>query len=193
MSLSDLDLTGLYSYADYLQWSFEERLELIKGRIFKMSGPSRYHQDIMYNLSTIFGKSVRSGPCKVYFAPFDVRLPRKDKATDREILTVVQPDLCVICDPSKLDDKGCIGAPDLIIEVVSPGNSKKEMQTKYEVYQEAGVKEYWIVLPSEKTIFVNVLNEQGIYIGLRPFVEGMTLSSTQFPALSVNIEEVFAA
>ncbi|WP_042006912.1 Uma2 family endonuclease, partial [Capnocytophaga canis] len=94
-------------------------------------------------------------------APFDVRLPKKEEKGDN-IHTVVQPDLCVICDESKLDERGCIGAPDLIIEILSPGNSKKEMKNKFELYQESGVEEYWIVNPTDENILVNVL-EDGKY------------------------------
>src|SRR5690606_39235284 len=97
-----------------------------------------------------------------YTAPFDVRLPKKSRA-DKEIFTVVQPDICVICDPEKLDDRGCIGAPDIVVEILSPGNNRKELRNKHEIYEESGVKEYWIVWPIEKTFMKYVLDEQGKY------------------------------
>jgi Uma2 family endonuclease len=125
----------------------------------------------------------------VYNAPFDVRLTRTRE--DKDAITVVQPDLCVICDPAKLDARGCNGAPDLIIEILSPGNSRTEMKDKFELYQEAGVLEYWVVSPIEKTIQVWVLNEQGIYIGLQPKVEGDLLTTPIISNLEVDVTEVF--
>ncbi|MEY3239725.1 MAG: hypothetical protein RIR11_1163, partial [Bacteroidota bacterium] len=110
---------------------------------------------------------------------------------DKDAITVVQPDLCVICDPAKLDARGCNGAPDLIIEILSPGNSRTEMKDKFELYQEAGVLEYWVVSPIEKTIQVWVLNEQGIYIGLQPKVEGDLLTTPIISNLEVDVTEVF--
>jgi len=106
--------------------------------------------------------------------------------------SVVQPDLCVICDPSKLDERGCAGAPDLIIEILSLGNSRTEMRDKFELYQEAGVLEYWIVNPSEKMIQIFQLNEQSRYIGLPPVVEGDILTTPIVPNLEVDVTEVFA-
>lgn len=188
-SLDQLDPNGSYTYADYLLWQFEERVELLRGKIRQLAAPSRKHQDIsgkiQYDLRTALLKS----PCKVYDAPFDVRLTRN--RNDQQATTVVQPDLCVICDPSKLDDRGCNGAPDLIIEILSPGNSRTEMKDKFELYQEAGVLEYWIVSPIEKTIQVFKLNEQGIYIGLAPKVEGDIVATPIIPNLQVDVTEVF--
>ncbi len=125
-------------------------------------------------------------PCKIYFTLFDVRLPNKNG----EGLTVVQPDLCVICDLEKLDDKGCLGAPDLIVEILSPGNTKKEMDYKYSIYEESGVSEYWLVHPTDKNIQVFVL-QNGIYIGLKPVTEGEIIISKTFPELSFSTDEVF--
>jgi len=103
---------------------------------------------------------LKSKPCEVYSAPFDIRLPRNSK-DDNAIYTVLQPDICVICDLSKLYDHGCIGAPDIVIEILSPGNNKKELRNKYEVYQEAGVKEYWVIHPSERTFLKYTLDQDG--------------------------------
>ena len=136
--LSQLDLKGTYSYADYLLWQFSERVELIKGKIFKMSPtPSSSHQDILLNLTRVFDKVFYGTPCKLYFAPLDVRLINfKESTPENQILSVVQPDLCVICDRTKVDLKGCLGSPDLVVEILSLGNSKKEMDTKFDLYQE---------------------------------------------------------
>jgi Uma2 family endonuclease len=153
---SQLDLTKQYTYADYLTWQFEERLELIKGWIMKMSpAPSTLHQRISSNLSVDFGNFYRKKTCSVFTAPFDVRLPNSKKSTaDKTIMSVVQPDICIICDPKKIDERGCIGAPDLIVEIVSKGNTKKELENKYELYQENGVKEYWIVFQNDEIVQV---------------------------------------
>ena len=190
-SLSQLDPDGSYNYADYLIWKLEERLELIKGRIFKMSAPSRYHQEIAANVFQHIRTHLYGTPCKAYFAPFDVRLIRHDKAKNKDIQTVVQPDICVICDPRKLDKKGCIGAPDLIIEILSPGNTRKEMRDKYQVYEENGVKEYWLIHPDEKTIQIFRLNNEGIYYGIAPVLEGDILTTPILLGLEIDVTEIF--
>ena len=125
----------------------------------------------------------------MYIAPFDVRLPRKGN-DDNQIDTVVQPDLCVICDPKKLDKRGAIGAPDLVVEIVSPGNTKKDLKYKFSLYEEAGVKEYWIIHPTDQTVSVFVLDNDK-YRGLAPIVEGDTLQSVTFPNLKINTNEIF--
>ena len=183
-NIEDLDVNKTYSYADYLLWRFKERVELFKGKIWAMSpAPSRFHQEISGFLFTQFAHIIQSTECKLYAAPFDVRLLNKKKSTeDKEVYTVVQPDLCAICDRSKLDDLGCIGAPDLVVEILSPGNSKKEMDIKFDLYQEAGVREYWIVQPSEKTIFMYVLENEK-FIGLKPFTAGQFIEGRCLPGL----------
>ena len=188
----DLDLTKQYSYADYLTWTFQERLELIKGYVFPMSAPARRHQQISWNITTSFVDYFRSSPCKVYAAPFDVRLPRTPTATNQTVETVVQPDLCVICDLGKLDDRGCVGAPDLVVEILSPGNTKKEMKQKFDVYQEAGVREYWLIQPDDRNVFQYVLNEGGIFIGLHPLTDEDELVSRAFPDLRIDLAGTFA-
>ena len=186
----DLDLNGTYTYADYLKWKFEERLELFRGKIFKMSpAPNRYHQEISGNLYFNLAKILKKSSCNLYAAPFDVRL-QKLKANDEKVTTVVQPDLCVICDKNKLDDKGCNGSPDLIVEILSPGNTKKEMGIKFDLYEENEVKEYWIVDPTEKTVLMYVLKENK-YIGLKPFIEDDTITSSLFPQLNFPLSEIF--
>ena len=188
-SLDQLDPNGNYTYADYLLWQFSERVELLRGKIRQMAAPNRMHQVISRRLQYVIMTALLKSPCELYDAPFDVRLTRI--RNDKEVKTVVQPDLCVICDLSKLDDRGCNGAPDLIIEILSPGNSRTEMKDKFELYQEAGVLEYWIVSPIEKTIQVWKLNEQGIYIGLQPKVEGDIVTTPIIPNLAVDVTEVF--
>lgn len=192
-NIDQLDFSKTYTYADYLLWNFKERVELFKGKIFKMRpAPSRHHQEVSQKLNIYLHKFLENNPCKLYYAPFDVRLKNFEKSTqDNQVLTVVQPDLCVVCDLSKLDDRGCIGSPDLIIEILSPGNSKKEMGIKFNLYEENKVKEYWIVEPAENCIYVYTLQKDK-YIGLKPCIEGEVITSPLFSDLKFEIEKIFA-
>ncbi|MBP2242231.1 Uma2 family endonuclease [Cytobacillus eiseniae] len=159
---------GRYSYADYLSWDDGERLELIDGEVFNMSpAPSRRHQQVLRELSTIFSVFLRGKECEVFFAPFDVRLLAENKQDD-EITHVVQPDLSVVCDQGKLDDKGCNGAPDMIVEILSPSSVKLDRWKKYQLYEKAGVKEYWLVDPINESVEIHLLigeqyQFQGVY------------------------------
>lgn len=187
-NFSDLDLTKTYTYSDYLLWQFSERVELIRGFIHKMSpAPSRKHQTISQNLNWKIYSFFENRPCSVFVAPFDVRLPIKSSKKDT---TVVQPDLCIICDENKLDDKGCNGAPDLIVEILSPNNSKHDVDTKFNLYQESGVKEYWMVEPEERIVLVYTLRNEE-YIGLKPFSEGQIIKSPLFSEMQITVDEVF--
>lgn len=191
--IDDLDLNGTYTYADYMEWAFDETIEIIKGKVFRMSpAPNLRHQRVSMKLTIEFGNYFKKHPCNLFAAPFDVRLTPLKKDKNNKIYTVVQPDLCVICDDDKLDEHGCIGSPDLIIEILSPGNTRKEMKDKFEVYQENGVREYWLVEPNDRAVFVYVLNEQGKYIGLQPYTDEDIMTSAIFPDLAINLEEVFA-
>jgi Uma2 family endonuclease len=190
-SIEQLDLNKTYTYADYLTWQFEEYVELIRGRIMRMSVPSRYHQKVSGRFFTLISNRLWKSPCEVYSAPFDVRLPHFSQKKNKEVTTVVQPDICVICDPAKLDKKGCIGAPDLMIEILSPGNSKREMKEKYEVYEEAGVKEYWLVSLEDKCVFRFILNETGKFIGLQPLTEDDVLTTPILHGLDIVLKDVF--
>ena len=188
-NINQLDpVNGLYTYAEYLLWKFEERVELLKGKLFKMSAPSPAHQVVQSNLNIELGLYFRNQKCQIYPAPFDVRLPAKGETGDA-IHTVVQPDLCVVCDRTKIDSRGCIGAPDLVIEIISPGNSKKELKQKFKLYEEAGVREYWVIHPSEEYVIVNVL-ENNHYKTLSPIVDD-EVHSVIFPTLKVHTKEIF--
>lgn len=138
----------------------------------------------------MLGNFLWNAKCQLFSAPFDVRLPVNSKK-GRDT-TVVQPDLCVICNENKIDEQGCKGAPDLIVEILSPGNNKKEMGEKYRVYEEAGVREYWIVNPMERIVLTYILNESGIYTGLAPVTEDDQLQSHIFPELVIDLKEIFA-
>lgn len=191
MQFSDLDLSKTYNYADYLQWKFEERVELIKGRIFKMSpAPSSSHQRIARVILVSLDVFLQGNPCEVFFAPFDVRLTRKSK-DNQELTTVVQPDICVICDRSKIDEKGCLGAPDIVVEILSPGNNKKELQNKYEVYEENGVQEYWIVSPQDKTFLKYTLDNNGSYFPSKLLTFGSEVTTPVLPGFVLNLDQVF--
>ncbi len=185
---NQLNINKLYTYADYITWKFEERVELIKGKVFKMAAPMKKHQSILSSIHLKIGNYLENQPCKVYFAPFDVRLPipKGNKA-----YTVVQPDLCIICDDSKTDDYGAIDAPDLVVEILSPSTSKRDLKDKYKIYEESGVKEYWIVYPNEKSVLVYILNKEGKYIGLKPLTEDDRLKSVLFPDLEFNLKRIF--
>ena len=194
--LSQLDLNGHYSYADYLEWRLNETVELIKGKISLMSpAPSLDHQRVSWQLTGQLFEYFRKKPCRAFAAPFDVRLydRRKSAIANQDIYTVVQPDLCVICDAEKLDPRGCLGAPDWIIEILSKGNSKKEMQTKFELYRESGVKEYWIVYPFEQAVHQFLLDEeQDQYRLLNMFSGEDSASPYLFPDCVIDLQEVFA-
>ncbi|CAH0270472.1 hypothetical protein SRABI27_04232 [Pedobacter sp. Bi27] len=190
-TLNEVDFSATYSYADYMRFEFEERLEIIKGYIFKMSpAPSRIHQKISGRISNPLYNALNGKKCEVYTAPFDVRLAKKTQ-DDKEVFTVVQPDIVVVCDQTKLDRRGCIGAPDIVVEILSPGNNKKELINKYEVYEEAGVKEYWIVSPSEKTFFRYILDDNGKFQPTKLLTEGEEVTTTIIPGFKLILDEVF--
>lgn len=188
--VSQLDPNKTYSYADYLTWRFDDMVELIKGKLFINSpAPASRHQLIASNLHRDISNHFRKHACQSYFAPFDVRLV-KGRKEDTEIFTVVQPDICVICDLSKIDARGYAGAPDLVIEIISPSTAKKDIDYKYKLYEEYGVKEYWIVFPDSNALDQYYLSE-GRYERKDVYVNGQSFYSTAFPDLLINLEEIF--
>jgi len=205
-SLDQLDLHKKYSYADYLTWNLRERVELLRGYIRKMTpAPSDEHQRISSFLHGTIWYHLRQKECEVRHAPYDVRLiipsdtplssRRRKSATalsDEEIETVVQPDILVVCDHAKIDDRGCLGAPDLIIEILSRGNNKEDTEEKFTIYESAGVPEYWIVHPFEQTITVYRPDSSGRYAGSRPFAPGSQLTSEILKELEIPVAEVFS-
>lgn len=193
-ALSQLDLNKTYSYADYLTWQLGEIVELVKGKISAMApAPNVSHQRISIRLSGTLYDYFKHKKCELFAAPFDVRLYDRKKSIlkNQDIQTVVQPDLCVVCNPEFLDEQGCNGAPDWIIEILSKGNSKREMQVKYELYREAGVTEYWIVYPNDCAIHQFVLNENGRYDLVKMFTDDDVATPYLFPDLAVKLEEIF--
>jgi len=191
--INQLDVNGTYTYADYLLWRFKEQVELLRGKLFKMSpAPREIHQRVLNEINFELMSFFRNKTCRVYPAPFDVRIPAKGTkgTTDNQIYTIVQPDLCVVCDLEKIDGRGCVGVPDLVVEILSPSNSRKDLKDKYEIYQEAGVPEYWIVDADDKAIYRYVL-EGDTYIGLPPVSEGDVFSSRKFPEMKIDTKLIF--
>ena len=175
-----------YTYADYRTWDDSERCELIDGVVYAMSpAPLRRHQRILGNLHLLFAAYLKDQPCEVYLAPFDVRL---NASTVDD--TVVQPDLVIVCDSSKLDDYGCCGAPDLVAEVLSPSTVRLDQVVKFNAYQQAGVREYWIVDPDTLTVSVYVL-ENGRYYALR-YSDDDTADAQVLPGCRISLTDVFA-
>ncbi|MFV0401265.1 MAG: Uma2 family endonuclease [Oscillospiraceae bacterium] len=174
-----------YTYADYSTWDDSERWELIEGLPYAMSpAPAPKHQEISFALSLQLGNFLKGKPCKLYPAPFDVRLN-----ADREDDTVVQPDLSVICDSAKIDDKGCKGAPDFVVEILSPSTARRDRMVKFQLYLQAGVREYWIVDPDTQTVQVCILCE-GFY---RAAMYGDTdkISVSTLPGCEIDLQDVF--
>ncbi|MBC7554006.1 MAG: Uma2 family endonuclease [Taibaiella sp.] len=188
MTLANLDTGKLYSYADYLKWQIEERVELLKGKIFAMSpAPSTNHQIISGCVFYLLMNELKGKPCMVFSAPFDVRI---GTGTDNDIFTVVQPDICVIRDRSKIDEKGCMGAPDIVLEILSPANNGKDLKNKYKIYEEAGVREYWVVSPQDHTFVVNTL-QAGKFVASKTMVEGEVVYSAVLVGFSIDLSALF--
>jgi Uma2 family endonuclease len=187
-----------YTYADYLAWDENERIEIIDGIPYHTYGgeiieggpvmqaaPSRSHQEISGELYRQLANFLRGKSCKVYSAPFAVRLN-----ADGDDDTAIEPDISVVCDRFRLDDRGCKGAPDLIAEVLSPSTARKDRIIKFNKYLRAGVREYWLVDPDTRTVQVCLLKD-GLY-----FVSGYTDADTApvdvLPGCMINLRDVFA-
>lgn len=175
-----------YTYTDYCAWDDGKRWELIDGVAFEMqSAPSTLHQEVLIELAYQLKVFLKGKPCRLFPAPFDVRL-NADDGDD----TVVQPDLAVICDDSKIDEKGCKGAPDFIIEIISPSSARHDRWTKYNLYRNTGVKEYWIVDPTAKTVTVNILGGDG-YIE-KTYGGANAVNVGVLPGCQINLQDIFA-
>lgn len=187
--INQLDLNKSYSYSDYITWQLGEMVELIKGKIFKMSpAPKSLHQKISGNLHGEIYAFLRKKPCSVFSAPFDVRFIKT--VDEKEITTVTQPDLCVICNPSKIDEAGCLGAPDFIIEILSPSTRSKDIHNKFEIYEEYEVGEYWIVEPEGQIIDKFVLKE-GKYHLVGKYTTPDKLEVHTLPGLVIDLNDIF--
>lgn len=188
---SAIDFSEQYTYADYLSWTEEDRWEIISGHPYNMSpAPGRRHQAVLGRLHGKFFKFFDTHPCDVYIAPFDVRLS-EDHSDDHLVENVVQPDLSVFCDADKLDDKGAIGAPDLVVEVLSPSTAAKDMKTKLLLYQKFGVREYWLVDTEKNTLERMTLDAEGRYNPGMVFDNASIAESAIFPELKIELEPLF--
>lgn len=184
---------ALYTYKDYLEWPDGERWELIEGRAYNMTpAPSRSHQKISVALVKEISQYLEGKKCEVYHAPFDIRLPEGDEE-DGEIRTVVQPDIVVICDPSKLDEKGCKGSPDLVMEILSPSTASKDYITKLSLYEKNQVREYWIIHPIDKIVMVYRLSENGKYGRAEVYSEADQVKVGIFDDLVVDLKGIFVS
>ena len=190
--LSQLDPDKSYTYADYLTWRFEEFVELIKGKVLrKMAGPSARHQRTSRQLGYAIEGFVRKGPCEMFQAPFDVRLTRSTGNGDAQIKTVVQPDIFVVCDRTKIDERGCLGAPDWIVEILSPGNLSHDTRTKFDLYEENGVREYWILDPGLKAVVAYALAATGRYELVAEYAAPGPMPVAAVPGLVLQWADVF--
>lgn len=183
-----------YTFADYLTWDESERWELIDGKPYMMATPTTFHQTILGELFGQIREFLKDKPCRPYLdlAPFSVRLFETDDDTSDDVDTIVEPDLSVICEKNKVDQNGCKGAPDLIIEVLSPSNSRRDRFVKYNLYMRAKVREYWIVDPQEKTVQVFLLDENGVYKLTEMYGEKDTAKITILNDCPIDLSAVFA-
>jgi Uma2 family endonuclease len=192
MANAALKRDARYTYADYLQWSEEERWELINGVAYNMTpAPSINHQRISRELLVQFATFLKAKKCEIFDAPFDVRLPAPGES-DETTGTVVQPDLVVVCDPSKLDERGCKGAPDLVIEILSPDSVVRDMKEKFVLYERAGVQEYWVVYPAEKMVMVFHRGSNGAYGRPANYTSEDRVLVGVLPELEIDLATVFA-
>lgn len=152
-----------YTFADCLSWNEDTHIEIIYGELFMMATPSSRHQEISMALAAQLYNFLEGKPCKVYPAPFSVRLFEKDNDEPKNVDTMVEPDISVICDKNKIDKHGCKGAPDFIIEILSPSTRRHDRLVKLNLYQRAGVREYWIVDPEYKSVQVFLPDVSGIF------------------------------
>jgi Uma2 family endonuclease len=175
-----------FTFRDYQKWEGDERYELIDGEAYAMSpAPSRRHQDVVFGLARQLADALEGGPCRVYLTPFDVRLPRATEA-DAEIDTVVKPDISVICDEKKLDDAGCRGAPDVIVEVISPATAARDRILKRDLYQLHGVGEYWLIDPEKRSL--TIYRREAGNAGFEKPLESRAAGKTRLTKLGVVVD-----
>jgi Uma2 family endonuclease len=176
----------VYTYADVLEWDDDVWAEIIDGELYMMAEPLTVHQIISRELFLTIGNFLKGKPCQVFSAPFGVRPEPKWDNSDK---TRVQPDITVICDESKIAERGCHGAPDFIIEILSPSTSQVDLKVKFELYQRIGVREYWIVDPKLRQVYVHLLTN-GAYT-TTTYNETDTVGVKVLPGCIINLKEVF--
>ena len=181
-----------FTYGQYYEWDDGERWELIDGVPYNMTqSPVRIHQEISRNITGMLYEFVKSRSWQIYFAPFDVRLPDFEEQDNYDVPTVVQPDIVVICDKNKLDDRGCRGAPDLVVEILSSFTSRKDIVVKFPLYERHGVREYWVIYPVEESLMVFTLGEDGKFGRPQGYGRGDVATSSVLVGLELDVEEVF--
>ncbi len=180
-----------YSYGDYLTWNADERWELIDGIAYAM-GPasSSKHQEIFGIIFNALFNYLQDKKCRVYSSPLDVRFPEKNTKKDDQIFTVLQPDILVVCDPAKIDDRGCVGPPDLIVEILSPSSSHRDTRQKFQVYEKHGVIEYWIVYPAERILEIFNLDNEGKYREFATYRFDDAIKGRLFSDLKVDLSSI---
>lgn len=180
-----------YTFADYLTWDENDRYEIIYGDAVMMAPPKRIHQETLTEIFKQIANFLDDKPCKIYPAPFGVRLFEQDGDSPSDVDTVVEPDISVVCDRSKLDDYGCKGAPDMVIEILSPSTMRNDRLVKFELYRRAGVREYWIVDPNNQSVEVYLRDENN---DLRPhevYTRNDTAKVTVLDGCTVELAKVF--
>ncbi|MBF0201102.1 MAG: Uma2 family endonuclease [Desulfamplus sp.] len=208
MALHAVEVRDKFTYADYLQFPGDQRWELIEGQPYDMSpAPGTEHQRIsgnIFGILWVWSKHMDNGrepalkkeKCMVFAAPFDVRLPHtmaingKDDISDSDVDTVVQPDIVVICDKNRIDNKGCIGPPDVVVEILSPSTAYKDTTEKLSIYEKHGVREYWIVNPQARYIMLYSL-DRGAYGTPAYLKEGDLLVSTALSGLKLDVASLW--
>ena len=189
-----LDKKKRYTYADYLTWQDGKTRELLDGFIHLMSpAPTLTHAKISRRIFIPLANHIDkyNGNCQVFTAPFDVRLPQNGETADDKIYTVVQPDICIICDENKLDERGCLGAPDMIVEILSLSTQKYDLNEKFNLYEAARVKEYWVVSPKEKGVNVFILQDDGKYDNGTVYEGEVSISVEILQGLSLSTKNIF--
>ncbi|KAA5807943.1 Uma2 family endonuclease [Thermoanaerobacterium thermosaccharolyticum] len=183
------DKKEVYTYEDYLNWPDNQRIELINGQVYLMTPPLRIHQKISGAIYTQFSNYLKDRECEVYYAPFGVKFTEKN---EKDIKTVVEPDIAVVCDKSKLDNEGCKGAPDLIVEITSPSTARRDRVEKFNLYEKNGVKEYWIIEPELKIVNVFTLQENNRYGRPEIYTEEDKIKVYIFDDLVIDLKDVFS-
>ncbi|MCM3397871.1 Uma2 family endonuclease [Oceanobacillus profundus] len=181
----------IYTYNDYLSWPEDVRVEIIDGRLYMQAAPSRIHQEILSELHRQLANYLVGKACKVYPAPFEVvlYLDEEDKDDSRNVF---EPDITIVCDTSKLDDAGCKGAPNMVIEILSPSTGRKDKLEKFNKYEQAGVQEYWIVEPQEKMVSVFTLEESQNYGRPSLYSDEEEIQVSIFDDLRIDLKTVFS-
>lgn len=192
-----LEREKIYTYADYLEWDEDVRAEIIDGTVYMMSPPFTIHQRVARKLSMKLANFLEGKTCEVFIAPFGVRLFPKEDNSDKN---VVEPDIVVVCDPSKIDERGCNGPPDLVIEILSPSNRYKDRLRKFNLYLRAEVREYWVVYPEDNVVEVSIYKEGQYNNRVYGLNEPETRENERFkeivpvsvlPGLEIDLNDIF--